>query len=424
MAGESETKWASMAKCVDCGGELFKKNSGTSCHTASVWTGAVWEQVRHGTKVCKECGARHKLNYIARTGFKSNIIKPADLEGNPIILVHAQTGFTLQYLRQLWNRVCRTGCGARGEAATILLTYPDVRIGCSEKNPHKGKKKSMDESHLSTRLTQGLFMLLRFNEGVFDFDVDDPVPSGDKTYDQTNEGVHVIFNAARDDPEFKSTRTKFDIVTDGNIQCHRTLEPKERKFARKNLPGRPKNKKPATDSSTSRCAAVRKHEKMKAARTHTGGVFVSMNMKNRKGGNNEVLHLAEMLNGENTEYKKKCLQDMKGAKMKVGKYAHDCSCVVAPQFEGVLCDTCYLDGYHGKKHKCRTPVLKHKKRLNSQAAEQFWSRLNKLYGVSKMTRPHYRCFLRHYCIWRNNTNALQSVSNPCTSRRQVMKRRF
>eukprot|EP00959_Pyramimonas_sp_CCMP1952_P016789 356122-Pyramimonas_sp.AAC.1 len=66
-------------------------------------------------------------------------------------------------------------------------------------------------------------------------------------------------------------------------------------------------------------------------------------MKNRKGGGNEILHLGEMLNGENAAYKKECLFDMKKTNMIVGKYACDCGCVVAKHVEGTLCDKCYLD---------------------------------------------------------------------------------
>ena len=257
-------------------------------------------------------------------------------------------------------------------------------------------------------------------------------------FDKANDGIVTIFNASRNDPLFE-TKTKFDVVTDGNMQVNRKLENDEKKYAKKNLPGRPKTKKQEKASHgkkpTSRCKAVSKTERVKLARTQTGGLFVTMNMKNRcsgtgvkrnadKAGRNEILHLAEMLNGENTAYKRLCLQDMKKSKMHVGKYAHDCSCVVATHFEGGLCDKCYLDGHHSKKHKCNTPAIIYKKTLNSQAAEQLWSRLDKLSWISKMTRPHYRCFLHHYCLWRNafTLGACRQDTNPCLSKRKMLKR--
>ena len=114
--------------------------------------------------------------------------------------------------------------------------------------------------------------------------------------------------------------------------------------------------------------------------------------------------------------------------MIVGKYACDCGCVVAKHFEGTLCDKCYLDGYHSKKHKCKTPAIIHKKTLNSQAVEQLWSRLDKLTWLSKMKRARYRCFLYHYCLWRNKFTAGQSRNDhqnypgTCMSLRKVKKR--
>ena len=70
----------------------------------------------------------------------------------------------------------------------------------------------------------------------------------------------------------------------------------------------------AKAKSKSRCRAVAQIENIKIARTQTGGLYATVNMKNRKGGGNEILHLAEMLNGENTAYKKDCLVDMRKPK--------------------------------------------------------------------------------------------------------------
>jgi hypothetical protein len=166
---------------------------------------------------------------------------------------------------------------------------------------------------------QAIFVLLRLQEEVHDFNVDDPVPRGDPRFDPSNKGIHVLFNAARDDPQFEAKKY-FDVVTDGNFQCNRALVDDETKYATKNLPGRPKTQKIKT-KSRSRCKAVNKVETIKLARTQTGGLFVTVNMKNRSTcangrrntapGKNEILHMAEMLNGENTAYKKECLKDMK-----------------------------------------------------------------------------------------------------------------
>lgn len=45
---------------------------------------------------------------------------------------------------------------------------------------------------------------------------------------------------------------------------------------------------------------------------------------------------------------------------------------------------------------------------NSQAAEQLWSRMNKLHFATHMKRSNYRAFFRHYCIWRNAYVRMQS----------------
>jgi len=205
--------------------------------------------------------------------------------------------------------MCRTGTSAGAEAATILLTFPHPKVGCSAKGTG-----SLDEKWLGTLLLQATWVFLRYEERVFDFDIDDPVPDSDHKYGVANESLHTIFVASRDDPVFDNSRTLFDVVTDGNTQCSRELSPDENKIAKQGLPGRPKkmkNKK-STQQSSSRCKAVTTVEHIKLARTQTGGLFVTMNMKNRQGGKNEVLHLAEMLNGECTDYERKCLVSMNG----------------------------------------------------------------------------------------------------------------
>jgi len=124
--------------------------------------------------------------------------------------------------------------------------------------------------------------------------------------------------------------------------------------------------------------------------------------------------------------RKKMLGKHERAKMKARKYAHDCGCVVAPHFGGTLCQKCYLDGMHSKKHKCKTPAMIYKKQLNSQAAEQFWSRWDKMTMLRTMSRSHFRCFLFHYCRWRNLYNSDSNHlpdANPCLSVRKMTERK-
>jgi hypothetical protein len=325
--------------------------------------------------------------------------------------------------------MCRTGTSPGGEASTILLTFPSAKIGTTTKGAGNGQ--TMSEDRLARCIIQGIFILLRLQQKVYDFDVNDPMPDGDAVFDKPSDGLHIIFNAARDDPNYKE-QSKFDVVTDGNFQINRKLQDDERMYANKNLPGRPKRSKKqrvtakgvVTAKPKSRCKHVEKVETMMLSRTQTGGLFVTMNMKNCGGRKNKILHLGEMLNGENTAYKRKCLKDMRKTKMKVRKYCHDCACGVGPQFDGVLVEESRLDGFHGKKHKCDWPAIEHKKRLNSSAAEQLWARLDKLSWLAKMTRPHYRCFLFHYCLWRNAflLGSGRTDANPCLSRRKRLKR--
>ena len=156
------------------------------------------------------------------------------------------------------------------------------------------------------------------------------------------------------------------------------------------------------------------------------GLFATVNMKQVvKGKGYQILHLVEMLNGECTEYKKAALEDMRSSRMRVGKYAHDCSCVVRKHFEGGLVSKCYLDGYHAKAHKCNTPSLEHHRTLNSQAAEQLWSRLDKLSFVTEMPRSHYRYFWYNYGKWRNGYVRSAFYANdttPLASRKRLKRR--
>ena len=189
---------------------------------------------------------------------------------------------------------------------------------------------------------------MRLREEHFDFDVDDPVPDDDPEYGVITRGLRTIFNASRDDPSFKTKGEVPDVVTDGNWQCSRRLVADEKQYADRRLPGRPKAKAaPKTKAAAkaapkvkakpqpkakSRCRAVTQVEDIKVARSQTGGLFATINMKNVKGRQNQILHLAEMTNGECTAYKKTCAEDMKKSGIRIGKYAHDCACVLGDEF--------------------------------------------------------------------------------------------
>jgi hypothetical protein len=203
------------------------------------------------------------LNYIAKIGSKPNTLQTT--ENNPTVLLHARFGFTYNYLTQFWHRVCCTGCSPGAEAPTILLSAPLAKND-NKKGPKSKTTSAFSEDDLARSITQGLFVLLRLQEGVHDFNIDDPVPKGDAVFDKTNDGILTIFNASSDDPLFVN-KTKFDVVTDGNTQVNRKLEDKEKKYAKKNLPCRPRKKKRIKahlgKQPTSRCKTVSKTERIK-----------------------------------------------------------------------------------------------------------------------------------------------------------------
>ena len=68
--------------------------------------------------------------------------------------------------------------------------------------------------------------------------------------------------------------------------------------------------------------------------------------------------------------------------------------------------------------------VSHAKGKNSQAAEQLWSRLDKLSFATEMSRSRYRYFFKNYAQWRNSfVHAPQFVSDvtPLVSRKRLMK---
>ena len=184
---------------------------------------------------------------------------------------------------------------------------------------------------------------------------------------------------------------------------------------------------------TSRCIAVKAEEDINIARFTTGGLFATVNMRMGSGGHgNRILQLAEMLNSENKQYKITLLKALKKKKHKgrqivIGKYAHDCSCTLVKDIEGTLVERAYLDSYHGPKHKCRTPTVTKSRfpKLNSQACEQLWKRMEGLQTTfSHLGRAKYRMFLKHYVKWRNafSSGKHRSDMNPAISKRRRARR--
>ena len=208
-------------------------------HTASVWNGAQWEMIKHGTKKCCACKSRFKLNYLASQQGKWNTLTPETLEPSSILLVHPSLGFRYSYLHLLWHRVCRANVSFLAEASSIILATPHAVVGNDGKRRGKSTQKLMTDHRLSLHINQALFCYLRFQEKVWHFSVDDPVPKNDKEYGTPLKDTHIIFNEPESDPQLETKFTKLDIVTDGCIPLARPLVDDERKKL-KRLVGKPK----------------------------------------------------------------------------------------------------------------------------------------------------------------------------------------
>ena len=177
-------------------------------------------------------------------------------------------------------------------------------------------------------------------------------------------------------------------------------------------------KKPAGNA---RCKAVTSLEVLKESRTHIGGVYAVLDMKTKKKGGNEILQVIEMLNRESKDVKIHSMLELKKSKVMVRKFAHDCGCLLEAEFEGVFCDEVLLDGLHWKGHTCDLAAVD-QKGLNSQAAEQLWSRMDLLHFATEYERARYRYFMKNYMLWRNefvrSLNCCIDVS-PNLSRKRV-----
>ena len=106
------------------------------------------------------------------------------------------------YLRQLWNRDCRSSVSATAEATNILLTYPDEDVGSCRQNTRGRRPEVRSAKHLGDRVRQALFVFLRRRNGQTDFDVLDRVPANDPQWGVPKNGTFVLLNANRDDPGF------------------------------------------------------------------------------------------------------------------------------------------------------------------------------------------------------------------------------
>ena len=374
-----------LTNCLVCGKTLSSRTSALKTQLASVWNGAAWETLHHGSKRCK-CGLRYRLSFFWVNGDKTCTLD--GIEGDDIYLVANTIGFKMQYLRCHYHRLYRNAVTAQGKAATMLLTAPNF-----EETSEQYLRK------YPTRAFMGYLMLL---EGRRGFNVDSPVPDNDPEYGKMNTGFFTIFNAALHDRQIDTRMQSVSVVTDGNMMLGRHMVPDEKPY-RKRLAKRPM--KTGTAGKGKTCRVPLKHAEQEPAQTQLGGLFAIVSMQQ---GQNQVLHLGEMLNSECNAYKEQALHETL-ATWKVDEYCHDCACILEPKLRGKV-GRCLVDSWHVKKHKCSKAKFdpkhpknqKYMKGKNSQAAEQLWSRMNKLHFATHMARANYRAFMRHYCIWRNH----------------------
>ena len=120
-----------------------------------------------------------------------------------------------------------------------------------------------------------------------------------------------------------------------------------------------------------------------------------------------ILVLAEMLNAECQSYKLEAAQ-LVASHVNVRTHCHDCACT-----QELPSRRCLLDSWHVIKHLCSKKLYdpahpnnaKWVKGCNSEAAEQLWSRTDKLAPfATHLKRTSFRIFLKRYCAWRNQFN--------------------
>ena len=267
-----------------------------------------------------------------------------------------------------------------------------------------------NEHNFAVWLRNAFFAFLRLKEGRTNFNIDDPIPQNDEEYGPINSGLFTIFDAPKHDPGYNHTRGRIvDLVADGNVVLHRAcLDQHELSLKRRGV-GRPKPKRRQRSVKEKHCTVVSEQQDGPDLFMHrTEGIYGTFNMAR---SNPEIIHLSEMLNAECLKYKVASINEI-ARNHKVRVFCHDCGCSIADQFEGHLCALCFVDAWHVKKHKCDKSLYdpKHANNkhlfetldLNSEFAEQSWRRFNKFAAITNhMCRSHFRCFLRHLCIWRN-----------------------
>lgn len=311
---------------------------------------------------------------------------------------------------------------------------------------------------------------MSFAEGRFEgVRIDQPICDCDEEFDQPANGqLHTIFNAWQHDPGFDGKRKVRSWVADGNKVIARKLTDEEW-LLRKRGAGRPSGKKkkklekklkkdkkkdsqyrphmsqgqrrpsvvyrPSSASTPSsggaKCPAVRTKEpttKKEAPARRAEGLYGTVDM-----ATGEILHLGEMLNAECLDYKLQAAAVV-SSRAKVKTACLDTACAVRPHFEDAHCEGLLLDGWHAKRHKCSKKLNDYKhpnhakrmKGLNSESAEQLWSRMDYLaHFVQHHSRAGLRMSLRRYGIWRTTFVRSKHTSdiNPSRSRRRALKRR-
>ena len=377
MSAGTSAMYPVTTACVasNCGGHLQKK--GMEC-TAYTWNGGAWEEVEHGRKRCRKCGCSHRLSFAYVKGSKVITMTKAmfeDRRADHPLLVENYLGFRLSYLRQFLIRQFRCATSLLGEASTILQTHPD--------------HARMNEDNLAKWLGLAVQIYLCFEDGRFKgMTVSRPIKADDPIYGKTNTGFYNFFIASEHDPDFDRRVKVRDVVADGNKVLTRRLQSEETAL-RKNPTGRPatSKKKPSGAMKKklrkSRCAAVSQQERKEAAsdpkKKRTEGVYATVDMRS-----GEILQFAEMLNPECRAYKNIAVT-LTANQCKIGTHCLDCACTTA-DWEGVYCKRCLLDAWHALKHKCSRKRFdpkhkanrRHVKGRNTSAAEQLWSRTDKL----------------------------------------------
>ena len=407
---DSPVEYTNETRCAlsGCGGSL--KVGGEAC-TACVWNGGCWERIKHGRKQCRTCGATHRVSYVWDKGAKICLMTEdvfKDTTADPYVLVENYCGFKLSYLRQFSIRQFRCAVSCLGEASTMIQTWPG-RI-------------DMNENNLSRHLGQAVLLYLCFQEGRYTgLNVEKPVADDDAVYGGDNKGFFNVFDAWQHDPGFDCSKRRRDVVADGNKVLTRPLTEAEKAIRKrgsgrpamkqnvvKRILKRPTGRSQGKKTSTSRCACaavaqqIKRESQAKPWARRSEGVYATVDMRS-----GEVLQLGEMLNAECRAYKEEAATLVQ-SHVTVGTMCLDTAC--SSGFEGTFCQRCLLDAWHAKKHKCSRAQFDpaHRRNLrrmsgcNSEAAEQLWSRTDKLGGfATHFGRGNYRLFLRSYCAWRN-----------------------